>query len=233
MEELIRTQALLGEEAIQKLKNARVAVFGVGGVGGYCAEGLARAGIGHIDLFDADNISVSNINRQLIALQSTVGRGKAEVMAERIRDILPRTEVRVHAVFYDESTAGDFPFSDYDYVADCIDTVKSKMLIIRTAKEAGVPVICALGTGNKLHPEMLEVTDITKTEVCPLAKVMRKLCRDNGIHRLNVVYSRETPAHVCVGEENGRHPPASVSFVPPVAGMLMAGKIIRDLCGIE
>lgn len=228
-----RTEALIGPEALSRLQAARVAVFGIGGVGSACAEALARGGIGGIDLFDPDTVSLSNLNRQLVALQSTVGQGKAQSMAERIRDIHPETDVRVFPVFYEEGNAQEYPFSGYDYVADCIDTVKSKMLIITRAKAANVPVICALGTGNKLHPEMLRAADIYDTSVCPLAKVMRKLCRDQGIRKLKVIFSEELPARVCVGEENGRHPPASISFVPPVAGMLMAAEIIRDIAGLK
>ncbi|MBO2515821.1 MAG: tRNA threonylcarbamoyladenosine dehydratase [Clostridiales bacterium] len=234
MERYTREIALIGQEAFDRLRRSRVAVFGVGGVGGYCAEALARAGVGHIELFDHDTVSVSNINRQIIALDSTAGQSKARVMAARIRDIDPGCKVICREVFYDAGNAADFPLSDYDYIADCIDTVSSKMLLITGAKEAGVPVICALGTGNKLHPELLEIADIHKTETCPLARIIRKKCREAGIDHLKVVYSREEPAHVCVdgGEDTGRHAPASISFVPPVAGMLMAGEIVRTLAGL-
>ena len=233
MERFTREIALIGQEAFEKITHSRVAVFGIGGVGGHCAEALARAGIGRIDLFDHDTVSVSNINRQLIALDSTVGRSKVQAMAERIRDINPDCDVRALEIFYDAETAKEYPLSEYDYIADCIDTVTSKMLLITSAKKANVPILCALGTGNKLHPEMLEISDIQKTETCPLARILRKKCREAGIEHVKVVWSREIPAHLCVeGGESGRHAPASVSFVPPVAGMLMAGEIIRSLAGL-
>ena len=233
MERFTREIALIGQEAFEKLTHSRVAVFGIGGVGGHCAEALARAGIGRIDLFDHDTVSVSNINRQLIALDSTVGKSKVQAMAERIRDINPDCDVRALEIFYDAGTATEYPLSEYDYIADCIDTVTSKMLLITSAKEANVPILCALGTGNKLRPEMLQISDIQKTETCPLARILRKKCREAGIEHVKVVWSREIPAHLCVeGGESGRHAPASVSFVPPVAGMLMAGEIIRSLAGL-
>lgn len=228
-----RTEALLGPDAMDTLHSARMAVFGVGGVGSACAEALARCGVGRIDLFDPDTVSFSNINRQLIALHSTVGRYKADVMKERIREIDPEIDCRAYKVFYEEANCNEYPFGGYDYIADCIDTVSSKLLIIKQARLNGVKVISALGTGNKLHPELLRCADIKKTNVCPLARVMRRLCRENGITELKVIYSEEEPRKVCVGEENGRHPPASISFVPPAAGMLMAGEIIREILNIQ
>ena len=226
-----RTRALLGDAVMERLKHSRVAVFGIGGVGAYCAEGLARCGVGQLELIDPDTVSESNINRQLIALRSTVGRSKAAVMAERIADIDPETGVRIHEVFYDEHTRSRFELSEYDFIADCIDTVTSKLLLIREAKEAGVPIISCLGTGNRLHPERFRVADIYETSGCPLARIMRRLCRENGIERLRVVFSDEPAAPITVEEENGRHPPASVSFVPPAAGMVMCGEIVRSLIG--
>lgn len=226
---LLRTRTLLGDDAMQRLFHARVAVFGIGGVGAACAEALVRSGIGHIVLIDPDTVNESNRNRQLIALCSTVGMNKAEAMRARARDIMPECDVQAYPVFYDEGNADTFDFSEYDYIADCIDTVKSKLLIITRGAAAGTPVISALGTGNKLHPEMLKISDIYETSVCPLARVVRSLCRKNGIERLPVVWSDEEPCHVTVGDENGRHPPASCAFVPNAAGFMMASRIVRDL----
>ena len=228
---MIRTETLIGGENVNKLRNARVAVFGIGGVGAACAEALARSGVGHLVLIDPDTVSESNLNRQLVALRSTVGKNKAQVMKERIADIFPECEVTALPLFYEAGNADTLPFTGFDGIADCIDTVTSKLLIIRRARENGVRVISALGTGNKLHPEMLELADIYATSVCPLARVMRKRCRENGIEHLQVVYSREEARHMTAGEENGRHPPASMAFVPNAAGMIMASKLVRDIIG--
>lgn len=231
-EEQIRTAGLLGEDGVKKLQNARVAVFGVGGVGGQVAEALARAGVGAIDLFDNDVVSLSNINRQIIALHSTVGRAKVDVMRERILDINPDCRVTAHQVFYLPENADKFPLDVYDYIADAIDTVTAKLELCVRAKEAGVPMIAAMGTGNKLDPTKFTVTDISKTEGCPLARVMRRELKARGILHQKVVYSTE-PAQKPIydmGSDRKKVPPASLSFVPPVAGLIMAGEIIRDLC---
>ncbi len=231
MSEFERQALLMGAEAMGKLCRSRVAVFGVGGVGAACAEALARAGVGDITLIDDDTVSESNINRQLVALHSTVGLPKADCMAERIRDINPRAVVRPVRMFYGADTVASLPL-DFDYVADCIDTVTSKTLLILTAHEQGVPIISALGTGNKLDPARLEIADLFDTAVCPLARVMRKKLKDAGLSSHRVVYSRETPRALSEQPvENGRHIPGSVSFVPPVAGFLMAGYIVRALAG--
>lgn len=226
-----RTAALIGEAALDKLAHARVAVFGIGGVGGHIAEALARAGVGALDLIDSDEVSVSNVNRQIIALHSTVGRPKVEVMAERIRDINPDCTVRAHQCLYLPENADDFDLSVYDYIADAIDTVSAKLELAVRAKSVGVPIIAAMGAGNKLDPTAFEVADISKTTVCPLARVMRLELRKRGINHLKVVYSKELPVTSGVADENGvrRAVPASISFVPSVAGLIMAGEIVKDL----
>ena len=228
-EQFSRTALLLGEDALRRLASCRVAVFGVGGVGGYCVEALARSGVGALDLIDSDTVSESNLNRQIIALHSTV-----EVARERVLDINPDCRVTVHPVFYLPEARDRFNFSDYDYVADCIDTVKGKLALIEQAQEAGTPVISAMGAGNKLDPSRFEVADIYETSVCPLARVMRLECRRRGIDRLKVVYSKEPPLHPqgaapMKGTAVGHPAPGSVAFVPSVAGLIMAGEIIRDL----
>ncbi len=231
LNEFSREELLLGSSAISRLRSCRVAVFGVGGVGGYVAEALARGGVGQIDLIDDDTVSLSNINRQIIALHSTVGRAKVDVMAERIRDICPETVVYPHRMFYLPETADRFDFAQYDYVADAIDTVAGKIEIILRAKAAGVPVISAMGAGNKLDPTAFHVADISKTKVCPLARAMRTQLRKRGIEHLKVVYSEEAPLTPAESDETGskRQVPGSVSFVPPVAGLIMAGEIIKDI----
>ncbi|MBQ5310572.1 MAG: tRNA threonylcarbamoyladenosine dehydratase [Oscillospiraceae bacterium] len=193
MEIFQREELLIGRDALDRLKGARVAVFGVGGVGGFVAEALARGGIGALDLIDSDTVALSNINRQIIALHSTLGRYKTEVAAERARDINPDCIVRTYNIFYTPDTADSFDFREYDYVVDAIDTVTGKLMIVTAAKAAGVPVICAMGAGNKLDPTRFEVADIYDTSVCPLAKVMRYECRRRGIDHLKVVYSKEKP----------------------------------------
>ncbi len=223
-----RTEKLIGAEALEKLKKAHVAVFGVGGVGGYVGEALARAGVGKLDLIDNDCVSESNINRQIIALSSTVGRLKTEVMAERIKDINPNIQVGVHNIFFLPETP--FDFSMYDYVVDAIDTVSGKLSIIERATALKVPVISSMGTGNKLGSMPFEVADITKTSVCPLARVMRRELKKRGVEHVKVVYSREEPKIVGISENNGEKPvPASISFVPPMAGLTLAGEVIKDL----
>ena len=228
-----RAELLLGEEALEKLRSARVALFGIGGVGSFAAEALARGGVGHITLVDGDTVSITNINRQLIALHSTVGKEKTAVMAERIADISPETEVETYPVVYGAENRDLLDFSTYDYVIDAIDTVTSKLILIEEAKKAGVPVISCMGTGNKFHPERFEVTDISKTSVCPLAKVMRKELKVRGIKNVKVVYTKEEPQKPAASTETGkRQIPGSLSFVPPVAGLLLAGEVIRHIAGI-
>lgn len=216
-----RSRLLLGEEALERLREKTVAVFGIGGVGGYVAEALARTGVGTLHLIDNDRVSTSNINRQVIALHSTVGRYKTEVMRERILDINPQAEVIIHNCFFLPENADSFIFSGYDYVVDAVDTVTAKLEIIMRAKEAGVPVISSMGAGNKLDPSLFEVADIYETSVCPLARVMRRELKKRDIKKLKVVYSKEEPLKQRI--------PGSVAFVPSVAGLLIAGEVIRDI----
>lgn len=224
MPELERTGFLIGNEGLERLRRARVAVFGIGGVGGHAAEALARSGIGSLDFIDNDKVTLSNINRQIIALHSTVGRNKTEVMRERALDINPALEVRVFNCFFLPDNSAEFDFASYDYVVDAVDTVTAKLEIIRKAKEAGTPVISCMGAGNKLDPVQFEVTDIYRTQMCPLAKVMRKELKKRGIEQLKVVYSKE-PA---LKSPQGRVP-GSIAFVPSVAGLLAAGEVIKDI----
>ncbi len=223
-----RTRMLLGDEAVEKLNNSRVAVFGVGGVGGYVVEALVRSGIGEIDVFDKDTVSVSNINRQIIATQETVGMSKVEAVKTRVKAINPQCKVHCHEVFYLPENADNYDFSVYDYIVDAIDTVTAKIEIIKRAKGLNIPVISSMGTGNKLDPTRLEVADISKTEVCPLARVMRRELRNRGINHLKVVYSKEEPQKTNV-EEKGKAVPGSVAFVPSVAGLIIAGEVVKDL----
>ncbi|MCI5649869.1 MAG: tRNA threonylcarbamoyladenosine dehydratase [Fusicatenibacter sp.] len=233
LHEYSRTELLIGEEGLLRLRNARVAVFGIGGVGSYVAEALARSGIGTLILVDSDTVSLTNLNRQLLALHSTVGRKKTEVMKERIRDIDPTTKVEIFDVFYNEDTADAFSMEEYDYVVDAIDTVSSKLLLIERAAAQGTPVISCMGTGNKLDPGRFEITDITKTSVCPLAKVMRRDLKKRGIFRCKVLYSREEPVKISASAETkgntGRPVPGSIAFVPGTAGLMIAGEVVRDL----
>ena len=222
---------LLGSEAVEKLKNSHVALFGLGGVGGACAEALVRAGVGELTLFDPDTVSESNVNRQLIAVHSTVGMPKTEACMKRLRDINPNVILHAEPVFYGAENAAQYPFDGYDYVVDAIDTVASKLLLIEKAMENNVPVISCMGTGNKLDPSLLEISDIGKTSVCPLCRVMRRELKKRGISHLNVVYSREEPLKVVADTEHGRHAPGSISFVPPVAGYILASRVVRDLTG--
>ena len=225
-----RTEALIGKSAVEKLKNSRVAVFGVGGVGGYVAEALARSGVGVIDLIDSDKVSVSNINRQIVALRSTIGKYKTEVMAERIKDINPNAKVNVYNIFYLDETANEFDFSAYDYIVDAVDTVSAKISIVERAYALNIPVISSMGAGNKLNPTAFEVEDIYKTSVCPLAKVMRRELKKRGVEKLKVVYSKEEPKiSELIDGDSGKRAPASISFVPSVVGLIIAGEVIKDL----
>ena len=228
-----RTEMLIGSQALEKLSRSVVAVFGIGGVGGYVCEALARAGIGSFELIDNDIVSVTNINRQIIALHSTVGRQKTAVMAERIADINPEAKVRVRNLFFLPENKAEFDFSSYDYVVDAVDTVTAKIALIEESKRAGVPVISSMGTGNKLCPAMLEVADISKTSVCPLAKVMRYELKKRGISGVRVVYSKGIPIEPAFEAEDGaeRSVPGSISFVPPAAGLIIASEVIKDLIG--
>ncbi|MBR5923555.1 MAG: tRNA threonylcarbamoyladenosine dehydratase [Clostridia bacterium] len=225
-----RTEMLIGKDALSKLKKCRVAVFGIGGVGGYTVEALARSGVGAIDLIDSDRVSVSNINRQIIALNSTVGQYKTEAAKARILDINPECNVVCHNVFFTPDTAMSFDFSVYDYVVDAVDTVTAKKQLILSCKTAGVPIISSMGAGNKLDATRFEVADIYSTSVCPLARVMRAICRENGVESLKVVYSKETPKTPEKTEKNGgKDVPGSVAFVPSVCGLIIAGEVIKDL----
>ena len=226
-----RTETLLGKEAVEKLKNARVVVFGIGGVGGYVVEALARSGVGALDLVDNDTVSLSNLNRQIVALHSTLGKRKTDVAKARVLDINPDCNVQTHDLFFLPETADQFDFSKYDYVVDAIDTVSGKIALIQQAKLANVPVISSMGTGNKLDPTAFEVADISKTTVCPLARAMRRELKKQGIEHVKVVYSKEEPItrETAQTSENGKPIPASVAFVPSVAGLLIAGEVIKDL----
>ncbi len=228
-----RTAMLIGEDAVKRLRGAHVAVFGIGGVGGYVVEALARAGVGALTLVDADTVSESNINRQIIALHSTVGRPKVAVAAERVHDIDPSIRVQTHELFYLPENADAFDLSVYDYVVDAVDTVAAKMELIRRTKRAGVPIICSMGTGNKLDPTAFRVTALEKTETCPLARTVRGLCRREGIKGVKVVFSAETPRDAVLEDGHGRHAPASISFVPAAAGLVLAGEVIRELCELK
>lgn len=251
LNEFSRTQLLLGREGMDKLQNASVAIFGIGGVGTYCAEALARSGVSTLALFDDDKICLTNINRQLIATRKTVGKQKVEVMAQRILEINPKAAVQTHTVFYTPDNADEFDLSGYDYIVDAIDTVSAKLALIERAQAAGVPIISCMGAGNKLDPTRFEVTDIYKTSVCPLAKVMRYELRKRGIKKLRVVYSREpamTPIdddqnsckHNCICPPDTarkctvrRQVPGSIAFVPSVAGLIAAGEVIKSLAGVS
>lgn len=234
-----RTRLLLGADAMERLRSARVAVFGLGGVGGHAVEALARSGIGALDLIDDDTVSITNLNRQLLATYSSIGRYKVDVAAERIRDIDPGIRVRTYKTFFLPETAEQFDFSQYDYVLDAIDTVTGKLALITQAKAAGTPIICCMGTGNKLDPTAFTVTDISKTSGCALARITRKECAKRGIRGVKVVYSKELPltpkedpADPSEPQREGssrRSTPGSTAFVPAVAGLIMAGEVIKDL----
>lgn len=242
-----RTQLLLGEENMKRLSEAKVAIFGIGGVGGYAAEALARTGVGSFVLVDDDKVCLTNLNRQIIATRKTVGKYKAEVMRDRILEINPNADVEVRKCFYMPENADEFDFGQYSYVVDAVDTVTAKLEIIMQAKEKNVPVISCMGAGNKLDPTKFQVADIYKTTMCPLAKVMRRECRKRGIKKLKVVYSAEKPIRPiedmsiscrthCICPPGAKHKcterrdiPGSVAFVPSVAGLILAGEVIRDL----
>ncbi len=242
-----RTELLLGHEAMEKLANSRVAVFGIGGVGGYTVEALARSGVGALDLIDDDRVCLTNINRQIIALRTTVGKYKVDVAEERIHAINPNCVVTTHKCFYLPETQDQFDFSQYDYVVDAIDTVSGKLSLVEQAKAVGTPIICAMGAGNKLDPTAFRVADIYETSVCPLSRVMRVQCRKRGIKSLKVVYSQEKPIRpmddgtiscrnhcVCPPGTTRkcterRDIPGSTAFVPPVVGLIIAGEVIKDL----
>lgn len=232
-EQYIRTAMLFGEDGIETLLQKKVAVFGLGGVGGYVAEALARSGIGALDLIDHDKVSESNLNRQIIATYETIGRPKTQVMAERIASIRKDCKVRLFPEFYLPEKAHIFPFEEYDYVVDAIDTVTAKIDLAVRMEQMGIPLISCMGTGNKLNPSMLEVTDIYKTSVCPLAKVMRRELKARGVKKLKVVYSKEEaikPVQLGENRENtGKIPPGSTAFVPAAAGLLIAGEVVKDL----
>lgn len=243
MEFLSRMELLYGPEAMRRLRSASVIIFGIGGVGGYVAEALARCGVGRLALVDHDIVSESNINRQIIALHGTVNRLKTEVMRERIADISPETQVSVHSCFYLPETRDLFDFSEYDYVVDAVDTVTAKLDIIMAARAALVPVVSAMGAGNKTRPELFEIADIYETSVCPLAKVMRRELKRRGVDALKVVYSKEPPrtpvnAPAEAGVPSGLAPgkrstPGSVAFCPSVAGLLMASVVVNELSGVQ
>lgn len=220
-----RTEILLGAEGINRLRRASVAVFGIGGVGGYVVEALARSGVGHLHLIDHDTVSVSNLNRQIIATVSTIGRYKVDVAKERVLDINPEAEVSVYRTFFAPDMAEEFDFAGYDYVVDAIDTVTGKIALIMEAKQAGTPVISSMGAGNKLDASAFEVADIYRTSVCPLAKVMRRELKKRGVRKLKVVYSREQPV-------SNNRPPGSNGFVPAAAGLVLAGEVVKDLAGV-
>lgn len=226
MDPFLRTRWLIGTEAVDRLQQMRVAVFGVGGVGGFCIEALARAGVGSLDIVDYDRVDVTNINRQIIATTETEGALKVDVMKERLASIVPETVVRTYSMMFNEGTADEISFGDYDYVVDAVDQVTAKLLIIEKAQAAGVPVLSAMGAGNKLHPEALEIAMLSETKVCPLARVMRREVKKRGLGDFPVVYSTEEPKKV---EGIDERSPASISFVPSTAGLIAASKVIRDL----
>ena len=229
-----RTELLLGKENMEKLAEARVCIFGIGGVGGYVAEALARSGVGHLELVDNDVVCLSNLNRQIIATHGTLGQYKVDVMKERILSINPAAEVTVHKCFYLPETRAQFDFTNYDYVVDAIDTVAGKIALVLQAEESGIPVISSMGAGNKLDPAAFQVADIYQTTVCPLAKVMRKELKKRGVKKLKVVYSKEQPVAVQNDEESLQSSPrrsihGSIAFVPSVAGLIIAGEVVKDL----
>ena len=238
LEQFLRTEMLLGSEALTRLQSARVAVFGLGGVGGYVVEALARSGVGSLDLIDSDTVSVSNLNRQILATHSTVGMLKVDAARQRVQDINPACNVKTWPVFYTPDTADSFDFTQYDYIVDAIDTVTGKLALVERAKAAGTPIICCMGTGNKLDASAFQVADISKTTMCPLARVMRKELSKRGIRHLKVVYSQEEALTPTGWEEEAaalgkRQIPGSVAFVPGAAGLLLAGEVVRDLAGFS
>lgn len=236
--EFSRIELIFGGESMERLKNARVAVFGIGGVGGHAGEALVRSGIGAIDLTDSDKVSLTNLNRQIIAAHSTIGQYKVDAARERFLDINPDLKIRTYKTFFTPETSGEFDFSLYDYVIDAIDTVTGKIELIMKANEAGTPIISSMGAGNKLDPAAFEVADIYSTSVCPLARVMRSELRKRGIKALKVVYSKEKPLAPSYpkeqekGEPTAKRPPGSTAFVPSVAGLIIAGEVVKDICGV-
>ena len=233
-EQFIRTEMLLGADALQRLQHARVALFGLGGVGGYVLEALARSGVGQLDLVDNDTVSVSNLNRQILATHATIGMQKVDAARQRVQDINPDCMVRTYAVFYTPETAGQFDFTQYDYIVDAIDTVTGKLALVQHAHDAGTPIISCMGTGNKLNPAMFEVADISKTTMCPLARVMRRELGKRGIRHLKVVYSKEEALTPTGWEEEAaalgkRQIPGSSAFVPGAAGLILAGEVVKDI----
>ena len=230
-----RTELLLGKEAMEKLQNSRVAVFGIGGVGGYVCEALARSGVGAFDLIDDDKVCLTNLNRQIIATYKTIGKYKTDVMKERILDINPKADVRVHKCFFLPENADEFPYEDYDYMVDAVDTVTAKISLVMKAQEKHIPIISSMGAGNKLDGSQFKVADIYKTKVCPLAKVMRRELKKRGVKKLKVVYSEERPITPSKAAEDTmrRAVPGSTAFVPSVAGLIIAGEVVMDLCGIN
>ena len=230
-ERFIRTSLVIGEENIDRLSQSRVAVFGVGGVGGFVCEALARSGVGKLTLIDGDTVAKSNINRQIIALQSTVGKHKSEVMKERILDINPNAEVKALNIFLNSETVNTIDFSQFDYIVDAVDDIKAKVLLAKLADKNGIPIIAAMGAGNKTDPTKFEVSDIFKTSVCPLARIMRHELKKAGIKKQKVVYSKETPKNPPYGIE-GEKTVGSLAFVPSVMGLIIAGEVIKDICKI-
>ena len=244
-----RTQLLLGEEAMDRLKNTRIAVFGVGGVGGFVCEALVRSGVGAFDLIDDDKVCLTNLNRQIIATRKTVGKYKAEVMRDRMIEINPEVDVRIHKRFFLPENADEFPFSEYDYVVDAVDTVTAKIELVMKCQKEGIPIISSMGAGNKLEASVFKVADIYKTKMCPLAKVMRRELKKRGVKKLKVVYSEEKPTRPiedmsiscrtnCICPPGAEHKcterrdiPGSVAFVPSVAGLIIAGEVVKDLTG--
>lgn len=233
-EQYSRTAMLLGEEGIARLQRARVAVFGLGGVGGYVVEALARAGIGQLDLIDKDTVSISNLNRQILATHATLGMEKTQAARLRVAEINPDCQVRTHSLFYLPDTAGEFDLGQYDYIVDAVDTVTAKLTLVQKAAEAGTPIISSMGTGNKLDASAFRVADISKTSVCPLARIMRKELGKRGIRHLKVVYSQEeasrpTGWEEAAAAEGKRQIPGSLPFVPGAAGLILAGEVIKDI----
>jgi len=231
-ERFSRSETLIGKAAMEKLKNSRVAIFGVGGVGGFALEALARSGVGEIDLIDSDTVATTNINRQIIATEETVGKYKVEVAAERAKSINSKIKINTRIAFFAEENEKEFDFSKYDYVIDAIDTVSSKIALIMKAERESTKIISSMGTGNKLDPLAFEITDIYKTSVCPLARVMRSELKRRGIKKLKVLYSKEEPKRVLASDADAqkmRHAPASIAFVPSVAGLVIAGEVIKEL----
>lgn len=227
-----RTELLIGKDGIKKLSQSKVAVFGIGGVGGYVVEALVRSGIGYIELIDPDKVSLTNLNRQIIATHRTIGMYKVDVMEERIKDINPNASIKTHKTFFSPETSAKFDFSEYDYIVDAIDTVSGKLQLIECSKKAGIPIISSMGAGNKMNPAMFEVADITKTSVCPLAKVIRQELKKRKIKNVKVVYSKELPIKPDTSEEivqGKKQIPGSNAFVPSVAGLIIAGEVIKDL----